>query len=90
MSTSKVIGWKDVSQMLDACAPGWTSKDKKHRRWVLWGQATCTIIPLGEHGKRQKGNYEIPVGKVKNLVWTLEINPECAGKSLGIPIPPRP
>jgi hypothetical protein len=90
MSSAKVVDWKDVEAMLNTCAPGWTRKLKKHRLWIIWKKEICTILPLGEHGKRKKGNYEIEVGKVKNLVWTLGIDHRCAAESLGIPIPERP
>jgi len=36
MSTRRVVDWKDVEVMLDACAPGWQKKDKTHRRWIVW------------------------------------------------------
>jgi hypothetical protein len=90
MSTPKVIGWKDVRRMLDTCAVGWTFKDKKHRRWINWNGGTCTLVPLGEHGKRKRNNYDVETGKVRNLVWALGINAACATAALGIPIPPRP
>ncbi len=90
MSTPKVVDWKEVRAMLDACAKGWTFKDKKHRRWVRWKGTTTTNLPLGAHDKRNKPNFEIETGKVRNLVWTLGIDHKCASKSLGIPISERP
>lgn len=74
--------------MLDACARGWTMRDKKHRRWITWQGRTSTLTPLGEHGTRT--DYEIEAGKVRNLVWTLGINVDCANGLLKIPIRPRP
>ena len=90
MSTPKVIGWKDVKKMLDECAAGWTEKDKDHRKWISWAVKACTILPLGPHGNRKSQNYHIPSGKVRNLVWTLGIDHECAARSLGIPVAARP
>jgi hypothetical protein len=76
--------------MLDECAEGWTDETKKHRKWVYWNGATSTDLPLGPHDKRNKPNYEIACGKVRNLVWTLGIDHECASRALGIPISARP
>ena len=90
MSTPKVVAWRDVRKMLDSCAKGWTQKDKLHHRWIDWNGLTCPILPLGKHTKRKKQNYEVQSGKVRNLVWTLEIDHDCATKSLGLPIPKRP
>lgn len=90
MSTPKVVPWKTVRDMLDRCAPGWTSKDLNHLRYVAWKGRDCTVIRLGDHGQRRHQNYEVPSGKVRNLVWVLGIDRDCATTHLGIPIGARP
>jgi hypothetical protein len=74
--------------MMARCAPDWRYEDKKHHRWVYWENRYSTVLPLGEHGRRV--DYEIKTGKVRQLVWALEIDTACASKELGVPIPNRP
>jgi len=83
----KIIKWKLVEAMLNSCAPGHIVKDKTHRRWVTWKGRTSAILPLGPHGKRE--NPEIQTGKVRTLIWGLEIPRDCAERVLEFPIPER-
>jgi len=71
-----LIAWKDVKAMLDACAPGWWHRDKKHRRWVYYSDIQTPFkLPLGKHGRRE--NPEIQPGHVKGLARHFGIY-DCA------------
>ena len=61
--------------MLDACAPGHTVKEKKHRYWVIYQETIFRGLPKGAHGKP---NPEVELGHVKQLIKVLKIASDCA------------
>jgi hypothetical protein len=73
--SSGCISFKEIREMLDACAPGARIVPKKHRNWVLYNGKTYRNLPLGEHGARK--NPEIEIGHVRKLARHFEILP-CA------------
>lgn len=78
----KLVHWKDIRDMLDACAPGWRYEDKKHRRWVYYGKVKEAFkLPLGQHGRRR--NPEIQPGHVRGLARHFDIL-DCAKELLGL------
>ena len=64
--------------MLEACAPGFHSEKKKHRRWITYDGRTSRDLGLGKHGKRS--NPEIFVGQVRQLARLFELDPKCVNK----------
>lgn len=75
MPTSGLITLKEISEMLDACAPGARIEPRKHRFWVYYNGLIFRNLPLGPHGNRR--NPEIEVGWVKRMARHLGIL-ECA------------
>lgn len=67
--------------MLDACAPGFTSKRKKHHFWISYNGLIFRGMPTGEHGEQ---NPKIEVGHIKHMIRYLGIELECAKKHLPV------
>lgn len=78
----KLVPWKDIKDMLDACAPGWRLEDKTHKRWVYYGTVKEAFkLPLGKHGRRH--NPEIQTGHVRGLARYFGIS-DCAKAFLNL------
>ena len=67
--------------MLDACAPGWVGVETTHNLCVRYKGKEYPRLPLGDHGKRARGNIEIEIGHVKHMVRKFEIT-DCAAAEL--------
>jgi len=72
---------KDIEEMLQACAPGFTIERKKHRYWVRYNNLIFRGLPTGEHGDKKP---EIEVGIIRQMIRYLGIEKECAKKHLPI------
>lgn len=79
MATFGLIRWKKIKDMLNTCADGWWYEDKKHRRWIYYGDLEAFKLPTGEHGKRD--NHDLQVGQLRGLIRHLGII-ECAKKQI--------
>jgi hypothetical protein len=66
--------------MLEACAKGFTRKERTHNWVVMWKGRTFPTLPLGPHGSRV--NPDIQIGKVKQMVRHLGIDQDCANGHL--------
>ena len=79
-----MISWRDVQKMLDACAPGWWSKESEEYYTIYW--KTLPPFPRltrGSHRQRGKPSAEIHPLHVRKLARHLGIV-ECARKHLAI------
>lgn len=63
--------------MLDACASGYYTVIKQHRRWIYYKGEIFRDFPLGVHGSH---NPEIFVGKVRHLVNFFGLDPACVNR----------
>lgn len=72
------IPFKQVLKMLKACAPGHTTEDKTHLKWIRYKDKTYRISQ-GPHGSSK--NFSLEMGDVKGLVRHFNIL-ECAQKYL--------
>jgi hypothetical protein len=64
MVSSGQVSSRKISEILDRCAPGYTTKDTTHKRFVYLG-GKMAVLPRGPHGRRKK--YDIEIGHVKQL-----------------------
>ena len=62
--------------MLDACAPGYTMKERDHNYVVRWNGRAFPSLPKGPHGKGERA--QIQIGHVKKMVRALGIDFEAA------------
>lgn len=79
MPSSGTIPLNDIWAMLDACAPGYTKRQRQHNWLVMYNGKTFPRLPLGPHGAR--ANPSIQIGHVRQMVRTLGIE-ECAKQHL--------
>jgi hypothetical protein len=79
VATLGLIPWKTVQKMLNACADGWRFRDKKHKRWLYYGDREPFKLPLGPHGKRQQ--HDLQIGHIRGLVRHLGIS-DCAAQHI--------
>lgn len=79
MSPARVIRINLVWEMLNECAPGYTSKPSDHYH-VISFRAKRFFFPLGPHGARN--NPEIEAGHVRGLARQFGIE-DCARVKLG-------
>lgn len=61
--------------MLEACAPGYTKKERDHNWLVMFNGVSFPRLPKGEHGARK--NPEIQIGHIRQMVRLFQIE-ECA------------
>lgn len=80
MSSFGQIPLKEIWAMLDSCAPGYTRKLREHNYVVRFQDRSFPSLPLGPHGKRE--NPPIQMGKVKQMVRQLGLDPECVKRHL--------
>ena len=82
MAGSGTVTLKEISGMLNVCAPGARIEPKEHRNWVLYNGMIYRGLPLGKHGKRRE-NAEIEKGHVKKMARFFEIL-DCAKQHLDL------
>lgn len=70
---SASIDFREITKMLDQCAPGWSFRQARH----------CRIIAYNAKKYRTFPKYDsIEVGHVRKMVRFLKISLECATKAL--------
>ncbi len=80
MASRGQIRLKKIWAILDACAPGYTRKERTHNWAVTWKGKTYSRLPRGKHGKRESPPIEI--GHIKQMIRYLEIDWDCATSQL--------
>lgn len=80
--------WSDVQVMLNACASGWSSVIKEHKRWITFGGNTWRSFPRGPGAHPR--DFEVEAGQVRTLVRHLGISMKCAKKHLPALGPVKP
>ena len=70
MVSSGQVSSRKISEILDRCAPSYTTKDRTHKRFVYF-DGKMAILPRGPHGRRKK--YGVEIGHVKQLIRLFNI-----------------
>lgn len=81
MATKGTVRLNKIWEMLDECAPGYTSQTKEHYIWVTFNENTFRSLPKGRHGAK---NPEIQVGHIRAMIRFLGIDMECAQGELEV------
>lgn len=66
---------RDVLEMMDGCAEGWTRKRGAHNWRIFYGAGGFATLPFGKHGSRE--NPEIEIGHVKSMIRKLKVETAC-------------
>jgi hypothetical protein len=69
MASAGQVPQKQVWDMLDKCAPGWSPEPKLHHIWIHWGGRTYASFPK---------HPQIDVGHVRKMVRHLQIDKKCS------------
>lgn len=80
MSPGGTVLLRDVFDLLDSCAPGYSVQEKDHRIRVHYRQKKVYRLPTGAHGKRER-RAEIEVGYVVDMVLLFGIR-DCAERTM--------
>ena len=71
MVSSSQVSSRKISEILDRCAPDYTTKNTTHKRLVYF-DGKMAVLPRGPHGRRKK--YNIEIGHVKQLIRLFNIS----------------
>ena len=71
MVSSSQVSSRKISEILDRCAPGYTTKDTTHKRFVYF-DGKMAVLPRGPHGRRKK--YDVEIGHVKQVIRLFNIS----------------